>query len=163
MENSKLFSFFFFVFLLFTVNLYSQNKLLISTDFSDKTTFDLKEIKKIVFTSEKFLIINDSEEQEYPLSDTKYLSFDVAPTYLAPDKMREKVNVFPNPVTDEISVESEELILKLVLYDLNGKVVRQSLAMTSASKLEVSGLPSGNYILQVVTPESSVIKKIIKK
>lgn len=164
MRNLKFTDFFLAVFLVSAGTFHAQNKLYVNKENFVRETFDLQEVKKIVFTPGKFILISSAKEQEYLVSDVRYLSFYVSPSSLLfSNEMGKDVNVFPNPVTDEVIVESDEPVLKLLCYDLQGKILRQVWSMASTVKLETSDLPVGNYILQIITSHSSVSKKIIKK
>ncbi len=164
MKNSGFTYCFVAVLLLFTANLYGQNKLIVNTSTSAEEAFELNGVKKIVFTPEKFVVVGEVEGQEYFLSDTKYLSFYIAPTSQPlVDEAQGNVRVFPTVVTDEVTVEADEPILKLLLNDLNGRIVKQEAFMDPIVKLDLSGIPEGYYVLQVITSRASIQQRIIKK
>lgn len=149
---------------LFPITANSQYQLFVKNK-STEQTFNLKEIKRIEFSSGKFIVVvNDQEELKYSLSDTRYLSFQVSsPNSISQQELKNNATIVPNPATDIISVESEEIIQELLLYNLNGKIVKQIFPANAAATLNISELPSGSYILQIITLESSISKKIIKK
>ncbi len=53
--------------------------------------------------------------------------------------------VSPNPTTDLISISSYDSIETLRIFDINGKIVYEG----NASHIDVTGLRSGTYIVQV--------------
>jgi len=60
----------------------------------------------------------------------------------------ESINIFPNPFTDIIHIESSGV--RLAVYDVLGKLQRQhSLAPNEKTSVNVSGLPMGIYVLKV--------------
>ena len=70
-----------------------------------------------------------------------------------------EISVFPNPMQDEICVKGAEG--ELSLLDVNGAVI---LKQTHAefSKLDVSWLPKGVYILQIESNGQKAVKKLVK-
>lgn len=77
----------------------------------------------------------------------------------------ERLKVFPNPVSDELVLEPTGLAIREVrLLDTTGRVVLQA-AMPqpepfTARSLFVQHLPAGLYILQILTEEGAVTKRI---
>ena len=76
------------------------------------------------------------------------------------------VNAYPNPVTTKLYVtlgSSAKENVKLLITDMSGKILKVKTADSSqAIELDVAGLASGSYILQVVKDSGNVSKKIIK-
>ncbi|MCX6252578.1 MAG: T9SS type A sorting domain-containing protein [Bacteroidetes bacterium] len=73
--------------------------------------------------------------------------------------------IFPNPVTDKISVEIPGEISKGVisLFNIQGQeVVRQTLSATS-TQLDVSNLKSGIYFVRIISEKRAEVIKIIKR
>lgn len=69
--------------------------------------------------------------------------------------------VYPNPVTDVVYFNSN-VQFSAALYDITGRVVKR-LPEGNHDQLTVSGLPSGNYLLEVVNGEDKIVKNIIIK
>ncbi|MFN8164777.1 MAG: T9SS type A sorting domain-containing protein [Bacteroidia bacterium] len=62
------------------------------------------------------------------------------------------VNVYPNPVSDELNVSTGKAGHKIVrVLDLSGKVVKQSFSDEANFKLNIEHLASGTYYLEVKT------------
>ncbi|HLF62298.1 MAG TPA: T9SS type A sorting domain-containing protein [Saprospiraceae bacterium] len=68
-------------------------------------------------------------------------------------------DVWPNPCTDQLFVEAEDEILDIRLISLDGTV----LASYLRPQLNVAGIPSGIYVLEIVFAEEIVVKKIVKE
>jgi hypothetical protein len=74
---------------------------------------------------------------------------------------KSKLSIYPNPATDVINLKSSKDIKGVSIFDLSGKIVKQS---TGASQVNVSSLAKGNYILQAINKDGSVENtKFIKK
>jgi hypothetical protein len=76
----------------------------------------------------------------------------------------ESVRVYPNPVRDELRIESSAVEMqKVELFDLNGRLVLTEVINSGIASLQVGVLQSGTYIVRVVTEEGIVSKRIVKK
>jgi len=82
---------------------------------------------------------------------------------------RLKVTVFPNPVTDgklHLLYSSTETSLATArIIDLTGKTIKNFEACTPFASLDITGIPSGTYMLRLATTTaiSSVLFDVIKK
>ena len=70
------------------------------------------------------------------------------------------LDVYPNPANQFFVVYnySIEKNRACVLYDLNGRILKQQLLQQSASKIDVSNLTPGMYILKIVDATKQVIR-----
>lgn len=91
-------------------------------------------------------------------------AFDFAQKYFSQSILRSNSNtpqikIFPNPATDFIYIQSSSSIDQLVLYDLHGNMIEtQESPLTS--KLKMSHLPNGIYILEINSNEHRSYHKI---
>ena len=79
------------------------------------------------------------------------------------DEIKEIVfNIYPNPAVNEIkiSVEDNAQIDIITIYNQLGQKIMQE--NNVANKLDISGLPKGIYIIELVSGASIVRKKLIK-
>jgi uncharacterized repeat protein (TIGR02543 family) len=85
-----------------------------------------------------------------------------------PMQETETINIFPNPVENELFIRSEQQIEKVVILDISGRVV-VSTGLTTVGVTEhslsinVSHLPKGLYFVKIFAGNQSITKKIIKK
>lgn len=71
-----------------------------------------------------------------------------------------KISVFPNPCTDWIELDGED-ILSINIYDVHGKNVKSF--FDTQGRINLSNLPRGMYFLQILMGTTNVYKTIIKK
>ncbi|GGG59258.1 T9SS type A sorting domain-containing protein [Bizionia arctica] len=71
------------------------------------------------------------------------------------------LSIFPNPVNNVINIESPNAIKvnNAIIYSITGQVV---LEVQNRTKLDVSNLNSGIYLLKIETDNGSITRKIIK-
>ncbi len=74
------------------------------------------------------------------------------------------IRVFPNPGSDVFTVEvNKNQAYKYRLFNLIGKEIRAAEFRENTSKINLSGLNAGIYLLEITTGNQRIIKKIIKK
>lgn len=70
---------------------------------------------------------------------------------------------FPNPVTDILTINAENAVDKIQVYDINGKLVMDSASGNVSNKIYMSGFRAGTYIVKVITGNASESVTVIKK
>jgi hypothetical protein len=73
--------------------------------------------------------------------------------------------VFPNPTNDRVVVESENPVQKVVLFDLNGRMVKSEvLGGVNRCEMLMGDVPAGFYLLQLTFDNQQIQNlKIIKR
>jgi|SRR5690554_1665403 len=72
------------------------------------------------------------------------------------------LNIYPNPVSSVLTIETNELIKGAIkVHDLNGKFVHSINSNVKKTKIDVSGWENGVYFLNFEIGEKQVVKRII--
>lgn len=72
------------------------------------------------------------------------------------------ISVYPNPVKDELTIESDELVIKLEVLDMTGKLLYEYNPVSSPGCIDMSDFIRGSYILRIYT-DNKVFKMIFLK
>ena len=75
------------------------------------------------------------------------------------------IKIYPNPFNNKVNITSDKDIEKLIVYDMNGKIVRQ-LQLNDNNNLidlDLSGMSSGIYLIKLSNGISSFTKRVIKQ
>ncbi|MDF3029164.1 MAG: hypothetical protein K0S23_3471 [Fluviicola sp.] len=73
----------------------------------------------------------------------------------------ETIQLYPNPSNNQVFIRSDNTIEQVMLYDLNGMLVKTVSPNAKNTSINVSGLKSGMYIATVQTNQSIVTKRLI--
>ncbi|MDP2161232.1 MAG: T9SS type A sorting domain-containing protein [Flavobacterium sp.] len=73
-----------------------------------------------------------------------------------------KVTISPNPVVDYMTVAAKENFSSIVVFNALGQLVYQKKVTTNEEKVDLSALPSGNYIVKINSETASNVLKVIK-
>ena len=74
-----------------------------------------------------------------------------------------KLNYYPNPVSDELTIVYNDIITQVDVYDLNGRLVQTQTFDSETIQINIGSLTSGTYMVNVKTKENSQFIKIVKK
>lgn len=77
------------------------------------------------------------------------------------DISKTQINIFPNPTSDFINIKSDETIKSVKLYNASGSLVKTK--NIEFSRINISNLPKGNYLISIETDSGIETKKIIKE
>jgi len=74
------------------------------------------------------------------------------------------IKIYPNPTENELKVVSGELkVVNIEIFDVFGKKVGVSYAVTTETTIDISHLSAGVYFVKVNTEAGEVIKKVLKE
>jgi hypothetical protein len=74
------------------------------------------------------------------------------------------LNIYPNPITDQLFIENESEISRITIYNTNGTVmISQQNVNSKALVLQLDELNSGLYLIKVVSVTNDVINKTFVK
>ncbi len=107
----------------------------------------------------------------YNQSVYKYDNISVSAVSLIPSAsvdavLSSKFNIYPNPVTNMLTITNSEniTIKELTVYDVNGKTIKeQKGSFEKEHALNVENLSAGTYLLHIETTEGTAVKKVVKK
>ena len=72
------------------------------------------------------------------------------------------INIFPNPTSDVLKIESDGKKMDLILCDMIGKIVLEKSSNSSSETLNLQNLATGQYLLKVQKNDKTAIFKVIK-
>lgn len=78
------------------------------------------------------------------------------------DLKAETFSVYPNPVTDILNINSKTAVDNVTVYDVLGKVVLTAQPDAISPRIDMSGLSSGAYMVQVTIGKTSKTVKVLK-
>jgi hypothetical protein len=83
-------------------------------------------------------------------------------TSVIPSENKAKVSFFPNPVLDEMTIETGGQIGKAAITDLTGKEIKKFTLQAQNNRVSLSSLPKGLYFLKSFTSAGIKTERLIK-
>jgi hypothetical protein len=69
-----------------------------------------------------------------------------------------KVNLYPSPVSEVLNVQTgDDEVISIKIYDTQGKIVKE---VRHRSGIDLSGLASGLYIVEITTDKNKTVRKV---
>lgn len=106
--------------------------------------------------------MEDVDGEKFKIPDA-YAEFRVNTQKKTPVPTEDKLIVYPNPVHDALNIHfnGQNIIKGYKMYDAMGNIIT-SLSEINEQRvsLDTSGLPAGAYIMQVVTTQGTITKKV---
>ena len=84
-----------------------------------------------------------------------------APSFLVASEEAMDVHIYPNPSHDVFHVQSTEPIQAIIVTNITGNIVYRS-NNTLPQEINLQDIPSGLYLMKIVTHKGSVAKRILK-
>lgn len=107
------------------------------------------------------LAMNPTKVQAVFAWNDDYLSmFDAEYTMGVNDSELSILSVFPNPVKDILNINSQKNVEKTEVYNLSGQLV---LTAKNQTKIDMSSLPAGNYVVRIFSADEVKSIPVIKK
>lgn len=78
------------------------------------------------------------------------------------DNNKIEFKAFPNPVIDVLTITSDEVIDRIEMYDLNGKLIMNSKSGNQTSKIYMSHFNTGTYFVKVFAGQGSKSITVVK-
>jgi len=75
---------------------------------------------------------------------------------------KQRVNIFPNPFKDNLSLEASEKIKHLQLFDMQGNLIFEEKNVFDSRELSFSFLTHGVYFLKIQFEKNTFVQKLIK-
>ncbi|NND61678.1 MAG: T9SS type A sorting domain-containing protein [Flavobacteriaceae bacterium] len=127
------------------------------------TYFDLLVGDFIENTFEYNVVDNTDGSKTLTITDTNgdFAVFNDFPPLGLEDFALNKIQIYPNPVSDELFVSSEIFIHEIMVIDLTGREVLKQIS--NSFFIDVSSLSEGIYVLKVTSDFGRSFKRFIKK
>jgi hypothetical protein len=74
---------------------------------------------------------------------------------------KEILTIYPNPVKDELNIQTEQVIKNIVVFDLSGKIMMN--LQGNHRTINMQTIPIGNYIIRIHTENAIIPVRIVKQ
>ncbi len=78
-------------------------------------------------------------------------------------ELNNKIAIYPNPANDFINIQSNYLVQKIEIQDLNGRMISNENQNSESIVININELSNGIYLLKIQTEKGVLINKFIKE
>ena len=80
------------------------------------------------------------------------------------EEYSDNINIYPNPVKDELTIATELRVEEIAIYDIYGRTVRQQVNKTTGQQvIDVADLENGIYFINIKTDNGNIVERFVKK
>jgi hypothetical protein len=136
----------------------NTNKILTTNDFGEN--WDEQIINGVVFTDIGYSK-NNSSIFAFGKNGQIFKNANLVTIGINESELKKKINIYPNPAKDvlQIEINNNEQIKNVKLFDLQAKLIKEY--KSGNLQLDVSKVPTGEYILSIETMEGIFTKKVV--
>ncbi len=113
---------------------------------------------KIVFFFDFGVQGDGGPNSTYYFDDVAFSTYLSAPAYLFSE-----VNIYPNPASNQLTIEANETIQKVSIYNLIGQEVLTKNPKSNKTILQINELPKGVYVVSTTIEGKDSTSKFIKE
>ena len=73
------------------------------------------------------------------------------------------VVLYPNPVSDKLTVEATEAIDNIEIFNITGALVYSQKNCTDMVEIQTADLPAGTYVIRLTTQSATEVRRFVKK
>ena len=147
----------------------AQTQLIVTLTNGQTDAFNVSDIRSVKFVNNTMnLTENNGSQSSWNIATVSQYAFSGANSIVpTTGSSSDQVKIFPNPVSDNLSVEywsSRTGKISIQLLDLNGKVVRSVFEGSHQGKQTYTwtkDLPSGYYLCRIVSESKSITKPFV--
>ena len=147
----------------------AQNQLIVTLSNGQTDAFNVSDIRSVKFVNNTMnLTENNGSLSSWNIDNVSQYAFSGANSIVpTTGSSSDQVKIFPNPVSDNLSVEywsSRTGKISIQLIDLNGKVVSSVFEGSHQGKQTYTwtkDLPSGYYLCRIVSASKSITKPFV--
>jgi hypothetical protein len=150
------------IILLLPFILSAQNTLNVVKTDGSTVSFELKKLRKLTFPERKVLVTSmNGQTNEFSFSEIRNLNFQFLSS--VNDLKDNQLKVYPNPAFDILVIENSLIISRILVLDIQGKLILQEYPNAQSVTIETAHYLNGIYLLQIFTSEGILTSKFVKK
>jgi hypothetical protein len=147
----------------------AQNQLIVTLTNGQTDAFNVSDIRSVKFVNNTMnLTENNGSQSSWNIENVSQYAFSGASSIVPTTRSKsDQVRIFPNPVSDNLSVEYWSLRagkISIELLDLKGKVIRSFYEGSHQGKQTYTwtkDLPSGYYLCRIISESKSITKPFV--
>ena len=90
----------------------------------------------------------------------------VAHLHLNTDGIEEQssgIDLYPNPVSDKLTVEANEAIEQVEVFSITGAMVFSQKNCSETMEINTTKMPAGTYVIRITTQNTTEVRRFVKK
>ncbi len=78
------------------------------------------------------------------------------------DINKNNIEIYPNPVVNTLRIKSTDILKKIDIYDISGKIIKSQDNFNDKNEVNISEVKSGTYFIRIISNNKSQTLKFVK-
>ena len=135
-------------------------------DFGDGETLQTNDTMVWHTYPESGIYLVKQVESRHCMADTafRFVRVEGSSVGVAEENDLLEISISPNPAKDEVVLHLPEgMVAEVILCNIDGREVWRQNMKNPCNTIALQRFPSGLYVLKVVTPQGTVLRRLVKR
>ena len=113
--------------------------------------------------TENGTVVAETEDYTFVVTGDRALVANVQSTEGLEENAKIGIVLYPNPISDKLSVEATEAIDHIEIFDIAGAMVYSQKNCSEKMEIQTADLPAGTYVIRMTTQNTIEVRRFVKK
>lgn len=132
--------------------------------FGDQVTLTVEPNENYLFQNwtEAGVVVCETTTYTFTATDSRTLTANLINTE-GVDENSDKATIYPNPVNDKLTIEAQEAIDNIEIYNVMGALIYSRKDCGDKAEINTTDLPAGTYVVRLTTKGTTTIRRLVKE
>ena len=113
--------------------------------------------------TENGIVVSEEKTYTFTATENRHFVANLEYTVGISEQSGNKTLIYPNPVNEKLTVEAQEIISTVEIYNLMGALVYSQKDCTNKVEINTADLPSGIYFIRLTNERVSETRRFVKE
>jgi hypothetical protein len=132
--------------------------------YGDQVTLTVEPYENYLFQNwtEAGVVVCETTTYTFTATDSRTLTANLINTE-GVDENSDKATIYPNPVNDKLTIEAQEAIDNIEIYNVMGALIYSRKDCGDKAEINTTDLPAGTYVVRLTTKGTTTIRRLVKE
>lgn len=132
--------------------------------YGDQVTLTVEPYDNYLFQNwtEDGVVVCETTTYTFTATDSRTLTANLINTE-GIDENSDKATIYPNPVNDKLTIEAQESIDNIEIYNVMGALIYSRKDCGDKAEINTTDLPAGTYVVRLTTKGTTTIRRLVKE
>lgn len=132
--------------------------------YGDQVTLTVEPYDNYLFQNwtEDGIVVCETMTFTFTATDSRTLTANLINTE-GVDENSDKATIYPNPVNDKLTIEAQESIDNIEIYNVMGALIYSRKDCGDKAEINTTDLPAGTYVVRLTTKGTTTIRRLVKE
>ena len=132
--------------------------------YGDQVTLTVEPNENYLFQNwtEAGVVVCETTTYTFTATDSRTLTANLINSE-GVDENSDKATIYPNPVNDKLTIEAQEAIDNIEIYNVMGALIYSRKDCGDKAEINTTDLPAGTYVVRLTTKGTTTIRRLVKE